>query len=74
MRKIIIVVGSITYAIKLRKLLTRVGIDASLIKVDNPNGGIGCIHGVEIPINDYYTAVVIMRDNNIDYSVYNSKG
>lgn len=71
MKKIIVTVGSITYAIKLRKLLTRVGVDATLVKVDNRNGEIGCVHGVEIPMSDYYTAVVIMRDNNIQYSVYN---
>ncbi len=70
MNKTIITVGSVTYALKLRKLLIRDGIGSKLIKVDNTMTNTGCIHGVEILTIDFYRAVVIMRENGIDYSVY----
>lgn len=73
MKKITVTVGSVTYAIKLRKLLLREGIASRLVKVDNTEDKTGCSHGVEISGEDFYKAVVIMRENGIDYSVYKSR-
>lgn len=70
MNKIIVTVGSVTYAIKLRRLLIRDGIEARLVKVDNTAEKTGCSHGVEISGDDFYRAVVIMKENQIEYSVY----
>ena len=69
MNKTTIIVGSVTQAIKLRKLLLKVGIGSRTIKVDNTENGKGCSHGVEILSDDFLKAVVIMRENNINYSV-----
>ena len=73
MKKIIITVGSVTYAIKLRKLLAREGIEARHLKVDNTDSGAGCSHGVEINEADLYRAVYIMRENRIEYSFLRAK-
>ena len=73
MKKMTITVGSITYAIKLRKLLAKEGIEARHVKVDNTDSGAGCSHGVEINEDDLYRAVYIMRDNQIEYSFLRSK-
>ena len=65
MKKTKIMVGSITYATKLRKLLARVGIKSRIIKGEKN----GCIHGLEVDYADFYTVISIMRENNIEYSV-----
>ena len=69
MNKTTIIIGSVTQAIKLKKLLLRAGIDSIVVKVDNNENGKGCSHGVEISSLDFYQAVVVMRENNINYSV-----
>ena len=68
MNSIIVTVGTVTYAIKLRKLLTRAGIRSKLIKTEEEYG---CLYGVEIDNSDFYKTVVIMKENNISYSVKN---
>ena len=73
MKKIIITVGSVTYAIKLKRILAKAKIISRLVKVSQGDLSGGCIHGVELSERDFYQAVVIMRDNNISYSVYNDK-
>lgn len=70
MKKLTLTVGSVTYAIKLRKLLARDGIKSRLVKVDNTLTKNGCSHGLEISDNDFYRAVMIMKENNIDYSIH----
>ena len=64
-----ITVGSVTYAIKLRKLFAREGIESELIKVTVKREG-GCTHAVRINRSDLFRAVVIMREKGIEYSVF----
>ena len=72
MNSIIVTVGAVTYALKLKKLLLREGIRSKLVKVDGSAGSMGCSHGVEIDERDFYSAVVIIKNNGISYSVYRS--
>ncbi len=72
MNDIIVSVGSVTYAIKLRRLLSRAGIRSKLVKVEGKDIQSGCQHAVSIRYEDFYNAVVIMREKNIPYSVYNA--
>ncbi|MBQ8303129.1 MAG: DUF3343 domain-containing protein [Clostridia bacterium] len=69
MNKILVTVSTVTYAIKLRKLLLRDGIRSRLVKI---NSAEGCTHGVEISRTDFYRVVCIMKENNIEYKVENS--
>ena len=69
MNKTIITVGSVTYAIKLRKLLAREGIESELVKISANDFG-GCTHGVKINKANYFNAVGILREKGIEYSVY----
>ena len=71
MNSTIVTVGTVTYAIKLRRLLLRAGIRSKLVKVDNTNTEGGCSHGIAINESDFYPAVVVMKSNGIKYSVYN---
>lgn len=72
MNSITVTVGAITYALKLRKLLSREGIQSKLVKVDNTANHSGCSHGLLIDERDFYSAVVIMKNNGIAYTVQKS--
>ncbi len=73
MNSIIVTVGAVTYALKLKKLLLREGIRSKLVKVDSMADGVGCSHGLRIDKRDFYSAVLIMKTNGFNYSVYRPK-
>ena len=73
MNKITVVVGSVTYAIKLRRMLSRSGVEARQVKVDNFSGGVGCSHGVEIDERELYSVIFILRDLGVEYTLINSR-
>ena len=66
MNKVIIYVGAMTYAIKLRKMLARAGIESRQIKSLESDG---CTHGVEIMYQDFYSAIAILKENGMGYTV-----
>ena len=70
MNNITVTVSSVTYAIKLKKVLSRGGIQSRLVKVEDKKGMLGCLNGVTISKNDFLAAVVIMKENGIAYSIY----
>ena len=70
LNNITVTVDSVTYAIKLKKMLSRAGIQSTLVKVEDVKGKIGCMHGVSIREEDYLSAVKIMRENGVRYSIY----
>ena len=71
MKKTTVTLDSVTYAIKLRKLLSKAKIKSRLIKVSDGAKLGGCAHGVEFDEEYFYDAVVIMKENGINYSLYN---
>lgn len=42
-------IGSITYAQKGRRALSRKGIRARIVKLENATEGGGCVYGIEVP-------------------------
>ena len=66
-------VGSITYAIKARRLLLHAGIRARTIKLVSEDVG-GCAHGIVIPSSRFFDAVVILKENGISYSLLGGGG
>lgn len=70
MNTAILTVGSVTYAIKARKLLLRSGIRSKLVKVNENKTARGCSHGIEIEEGNFYDVVAILRENGIPYSAY----
>ena len=68
MNNVTVTVGTVTYAIKLRKLLSRAGIRSRLVKVEG-NESAGCTHGVEIAREDFLNTIYIMKENGIPYSI-----
>ncbi|MBE6537059.1 MAG: DUF3343 domain-containing protein [Ruminococcaceae bacterium] len=70
MGKTIITFDSVTYALKARKLLTKAGINAKIVKISGELSK-GCTHGVEIYPNTFFDSISILKQSEIDYSVYN---
>ena len=68
MNKTTITVGGVTYAIKLRKILSREGIDSELVKISDKEKR-GCTHGVRIDRSDFFSVIGIMRKAGIEYGV-----
>ena len=65
-----ITVGSVTYAIKVKKMLLGIGIKPKLIKVDSSKSKNGCEYGVQIPSSLFLDAVAALKKHQIYYSVY----
>lgn len=70
MKKIIVTVGAVTYAIKARRLLKNSGVPSRLVKVSSERSLGGCTHGIEISEEDLYTAASVLRGNGISYTIY----
>jgi hypothetical protein len=70
LKKIILTVGSATYAVKARRLLEKEKITARVIKTESVDKSSGCIHGVEIPYSDFLMCVMILKNHGIEYKVH----
>lgn len=70
MKTAVFTVGSVTYALKAKKLLAREGLVAKLVKTDASADGNGCAYGIEFPARDFYTAASILRSAGIYYEIY----
>lgn len=65
---------SVTFAVKAKKALSRIGIRSELVKVDASRTVRGCTHGIMLSEDDYYNAIFELRSAGIEYSVYPSQG
>lgn len=65
--------ASVTYAIKAKKALQRIGIRSELVKVDASRTVRGCTHGISLSYDDYYDAIMELRKSGIEYAVYPAK-
>ena len=72
MNGIIIIIGSITYAMKAQKALKEIGIHASLIK-KNGESRRGCSYGIRVNVSHFMATIAKLKDLNIDYEVENTK-
>ncbi len=68
--QVILTVGSMTYAIKAKRILARAGIRIAIKKLDKTETKQGCAYGIEIPKDYLYTAVDRLKEARIPYSVY----
>ena len=73
-RDIILTVGSMTHAIKAKKILNREKISVSILKLDRTVQHNGCGYGIIFSADEEYVAARLLREGKIPYSVYeNSK-
>ena len=73
MKTITLGVGSITYAIKARRLVERSGIKAKLIKTTSSINDRGCQYGIVIDESEFYDVISVLRDNGVQYQVFTDK-
>ncbi len=65
-------IGTVTQAIRARRLLSASGISARLIK--NTGGAEGCVYGLEIHPTLFPHALQLLNDNHIAYEWINRRG
>ena len=70
MKKTIITLSSVTYAMKAKRQLSRIGIRSELIKVDSSKSKKGCAYGLELPTDSFYDVIAELRRCGFDYSAY----
>lgn len=70
MNKAIITVGSVTTAIRARRLLQKINVQSRLVKVDPEKSEMGCTHGIEFSEEHFYTVVMELACNDIPYRLY----
>ena len=63
-------VGSVTYAMKARSRLRRLGIEVDVVKLDISRARRGCTHGIEFPSEHLLRVVMELRQNGIPYERY----
>ena len=73
MNNITLTFSSVTSSLKVRRLLSRENIESKLVKVESNSESGGCVNGVEIGERDLYRAVLVLRENGIEYSVYKAR-
>ena len=64
-----IIFSSVTYAIKAKKALKRIGINTKLVKTDSNKTNYGCTYGIKIQTKNFYDVVAELKKENIDYTV-----
>ena len=69
-KDIILTVGSMTRAVKAKRILNRQGVGVSIIKLDSEIYTNGCGYGIVFSEEDEYCAIRILKENKIPYSVY----
>ena len=72
MKRITVTVGTVTFAMKARKLLARKGIASQVVRVNSSD--MGCIHGLEFKETDMFGVASTLKENGIPYSVYSRNG
>jgi len=58
-----------TFAQKSKKLLISSGINAEIIKTQGTLSSNGCTFGVRIDYKDYFSAIRVLKSNEISYTV-----
>ncbi|MBP3592659.1 MAG: DUF3343 domain-containing protein [Clostridia bacterium] len=67
-------VDSVTYAIKARKVLSAIGIHASVKKVNATATGRGCRYGIFIERRHLFSAMAELKQKNIAFEEWRGYG
>ena len=68
-----ITVGSVTNAVKVKRLLQQLKIQSRLVKVDPIAEKGGCTHGIEFSSEYFYSVVNELIKHNIKYTLYSQR-
>ena len=64
--------GTVSYAIKVKKLLSKYKVASILVKVDGTNEK-GCAYGIKFSKTDFLEVIRILKESGIEYYGYNEK-
>ena len=64
----IITIPTLTMALKAKKILSKNGIQARIIKLDSSKSG--CTYGLEFSEGCFYDVIALLRQNEIEYSYH----
>ena len=68
MQKRLIKIGTITYALKIKKTLYSLGIRARVIRTSSDSKG--CAYSIEIPEENFLTVIAELKKQGIKYELY----
>ncbi len=60
-------IGSVTYAVKAKRLLSARGLHVRTVKLTPTPESRGCTYGIEVPEEEFLTAVAELRRAQIQY-------
>lgn len=69
--KLIFSVGSLTEAMRAKKILSSIRV--SVVKIDSHKSKNGCSYGIEFLERDMYTVAHLLNQANIEYYLYTTK-
>ena len=64
----IITIPTLTMALKSKKILSKSGMQARVIKLDSSKNG--CTYGLEFDDRYFYDVIALLRQNDIEYNYY----
>lgn len=67
----VIILPSVTYAVKIKRVLEKMGISAKTVKISSVSGVKSCEYGIRIPSKYYLDAIDTLIKNKVSYSIYN---
>ena len=67
MQKRLIKIGSITYALKTKKVLAAIKVKVRIIKTSSDSKG--CAYSIEIPEEQLFTVIAELKRQGIDYEL-----
>ena len=70
---VIISLESSTYAIKAKRLLSKLGISVRAVKIDALGAERGCTHGIEFDNSLFYSVISALKESGLKYSVLDGK-
>lgn len=73
MSKTILNIGSVTYAMKARKILTRSKIACEVVKINVSDTKGGCSYGIKFRSDKMYDVAMELKNNEIEYEFYSKK-
>ena len=73
MKTNIVTVKTVTIGLKGKRVLGAKGIKVNIVKIDSTKSMSGCQYGLEFKESQFYDVISILRDNGIEYGVYEPK-
>ena len=68
--KTVLILGSMTYSIKAKKILLKNNLSCEIIKINFSAKSTGCSYGIKINSDEFYDVAMRLNLEGIEYTVY----